>query len=540
MKAFLAASLPSLLPGLGPAGRRPLAEGAPAPRPDHGDPRARWEWFYAAEDPWGYGASAYERTKYGHTLEVLPPGRLGRALELACAEGHFTALLAPRVGELLATDISTAALGRAAERCRGLPHVRFAPLDLARDPLPGRFGLVVASEVFYYLKDRGELARVARKVAAALEPGGLFLTAHARTTADEPDGPGFDWPVGFGAATIGATFASLPDLEPVRELRTPLYRVALFRRRASPRRWRRPVAPEVLEREPSWPEEPALAGHVVRPGEFPARAAADAGFVTRRLPVLMYHRIAADGPAALAACRVHPERLEAQLDWLRSHGFRSVGLDAWLGAADRRFGELPGRAVCLTFDDGYEDFAEVAWPLLRRYGFGATVFLVADLVGRAAAWDAHHGPPAPLMGWATVGRLAREGVAFGGHTATHPYLTRVGPDRLAEELRRSKAALEGRLGLPVRAFAYPFGFVDGLARNAAAAAGYAVAVTTRHGHARWGDDPLLLPRIMVTDADDPGTLARRLGRAQRAPRPRRLRPVDGRCEDGPRAEQPAR
>ena len=273
----------------------------------------------------------------------------------------------------------------------------------------------------------------------------------------------------------------------------------------------------MLEREPSWPEEPALAGHVVRPGEFPARADADARYVTRRLPVLMYHRIAADGPAALAACRVHPERLEAQLDWLRRHGFRSVGLDAWLGAADRRFGELPGRAVCLTFDDGYEDFAEVAWPLLRRYGFGATVFLVADLVGRAAAWDAHHGPPAPLMGWATVGRLAREGVAFGGHTATHPYLTRVGPDRLAEELRRSRATLEGRLGLPVRALAYPFGFVDGLARNAAAAAGYAVAVTTRHGHACYGDDPLLLPRIMVTDADDPGTFARRVRLGQRAP-----------------------
>src|SRR3954449_1077290 len=158
----------------------------------------------------------------------------------------------------------------------------------------------------------------------------------------------------------------------------------------------------------------------------------------------MYHRVAAGGPAARAACRVHPERFEAQLDWLRRHGFRSVGLDAWLGAVDRRFGELPGRAVCLTFDDGYEDFAEVAWPLLRRYGFGATVFLVADLVGRAAEWDARHGPPAPLMGWETVGRLAREGVAFGGHTATHPYLTRVGPGRLAEELRRSRATLGER------------------------------------------------------------------------------------------------
>ena len=80
--------------------------------------RARWESLFAAPDPWGY-SSDYEQTKYEHTLELLPEGPIGRALELACAEGHFTVQLAPRVGTLVAADIAAKALERAAERCAG-------------------------------------------------------------------------------------------------------------------------------------------------------------------------------------------------------------------------------------------------------------------------------------------------------------------------------------------------------------------------------------------------------------------------------------
>ena len=142
---------------------------------------------------------------------------------------------------------------------------------------------------------------------------------------------------------------------------------------------------------------------------------------------------------------------------------------------------LPGRAVCVTFDDGYEDFAETAWPLLRRYGFGAHMFLVADLVGGVAEWDAAEGPPAPLMDWATIERLRREGVTFGCHTCSHPRLTRVGPERVAASCAARRTLLEDRLGAEMSSFAYPFGSVDSLARNAVDAAGFATAVTIREG-----------------------------------------------------------
>ena len=184
---------------------------------------------------------------------------------------------------------------------------------------------------------------------------------------------------------------------------------------------------------------------------------------------------------------------------------------------------LPGRAVCVTFDDGYEDFAATAWPLLRRYGFGAHMFLVADLVGGVAEWDAAEGPPAPLMDWATIERLRREGVTFGCHTCSHPRLTRVGPEQVTAELRRSKTLLEDRLGAEMSSFAYPFGSVDSLARNAVDAAGFATAVTIREGLARYGDDPLLLPRVTVAGETDLETFVQSLGPAEPAPLLRRLR-----------------
>ena len=63
---------------------------------------------------------------------------------------------------------------------------------------------------------------------------------------------------------------------------------------------------------------------------------------------------------------------------------------------------LPGRAVLITFDDGYLDFLTYAWPLLKSYGFSATVFLVTDEVGRSNSWDRVYGEEVPLLGWKEI------------------------------------------------------------------------------------------------------------------------------------------
>jgi peptidoglycan/xylan/chitin deacetylase (PgdA/CDA1 family) len=84
---------------------------------------------------------------------------------------------------------------------------------------------------------------------------------------------------------------------------------------------------------------------------------------------------------------------------------------------------LPGRAILLTFDDGYLDFFTYAHPLLQAYGFSATVFLVAERVGKSNQWDEIYGESVPLMDWVQIRQLQAQGIEFGSHSTTHRPLT---------------------------------------------------------------------------------------------------------------------
>ncbi|HVS00991.1 MAG TPA: trifunctional glycosyltransferase/class I SAM-dependent methyltransferase/polysaccharide deacetylase [Thermoanaerobaculia bacterium] len=450
--------------------------------------------FAAGADPWRY-TSPYEEAKYEQTLALLPPGDIPRALELACAEGHFTVRLAPRVGHLVASDISRIALERTARRCAGCDNVEYWQLDLARDPLPGRFSLIVCSEVLYYVGEG--LQAVARKLAAALEPEGWLLTAHARLVADEPEGPGFDWDHPFGSKTIGEAFAAVGHLCLEREIRTPLYRVQLFRRpRPSlfPARHR----PEVVEAGLP-PLPPQVAAHVLWQGGAPRRASAG-GPATWRLPILMYHRVAPDGSPATARWRVTPEAFEEQVRYLRDSGYHTPRLADWRRAVESKR-PLPGRAVLLTFDDGCRDFAEHAWPVLRRYGFSALVFVVAGAVGGTNWWDVVYGEEVPLLGWDEVRHLRSEGVEIGSHSATHRPLTALTPCEVEREATRSLEILSEALGELVEAFAYPYGDTDPAVRRLVESCGYTYGLSTRPGRCRFEDPLLDLPRIEVVGGD---------------------------------------
>lgn len=217
--------------------------------------------FRAGEDPWDY-RNAYETGKYDQTLSLVPDdGPIARALEIGCAEGLFTERLAPRVGALVAVDIAEAALERARRRCRDLSTVRFRRLDLFADDLPSGFDLVVCSEILYFAGSDDTLARTARKVASALRPGGRLVAAHANVIADDPDQPGFDWRVAFGARRVAEVLAGTDSLALERELRTELYRVQRFRRLAPGENAPAPVVEHVqhgpltgqLRRHACWP-----------------------------------------------------------------------------------------------------------------------------------------------------------------------------------------------------------------------------------------------------------------------------------------------
>src|SRR5262249_33601830 len=139
---------------------------------------------------------------------------------------------------------------------------------------------------------------------------------------------------------------------------------------------------------------------------------------------------------------------------------------------------------------------EFAWPLLQRYGFGATVFVVSGSVGRWNTWDAL-GSAEPLMDWPAIRQLSRDGVEIGAHTVRHHRLTALPAVEAFSEALGSRAALEAQLDAPVVAFAFPFGDYDAGTMHLVGAAGFTYAVTCHAGLATWQSDFLSLPRFEV-------------------------------------------
>lgn len=230
---------------------------------------------------------------------------------------------------------------------------------------------------------------------------------------------------------------------------------------------------------------------------------------TALLPILMYHRVADRGPRSLRRYRLSPAAFDEQLAALREWGYRGVLPDEWRRACEARR-PLPGKAVMLTFDDGYRDFAEDAWPLLERHGFPVTVFVVTDAAGATSRWDARHGQPADLLRWDEIEELRGRGVRFGSHTASHRCLTGLSNADAVRELVRSRTSLEERLGTAVSSIAYPYGDVDGGVTHLAGACGYSVGFTCEARHSELIDSPLLMPRFEVRSEFSMGDFARTL------------------------------
>jgi peptidoglycan/xylan/chitin deacetylase (PgdA/CDA1 family) len=463
-----------------------------ADAPPARDRHAYWEAVYRTPDPWAYD-SDYEQLKYQRTLALLPTAPIGSAVEVACSEGRFTAMLAPRVERLLASDISPTALERARVRCRDLANVEFRPLDFFDQPLPQGLDLLVCSEVLYELPDRADLRRVTARLAAALTPGGHLLSTHANALKDEPTRTGFDWGDTFGAKTISEAFAAVPGLALERSLQTELYRIDLWRRL---RDGEAPAVPQIDRAELGPPPEPDFARHIVWGGAETRRAEAQARETSERLPILMYHRIASDGPAALARYRTTAEAFVEQMRFLRRHGYHAVtSADIVRHLKDGR--PFTGRPVLISFDDGYRDFHNTAWPILRAHDFTAEVMVVTDLVGKAAEWDVEYGPPAALMGWPDIQALAAAGARFGSHMASHSHMAELSSRQIALEAARSRALLERALGERCLAIAAPFGEASDRFVRIAERCGYQVGLTVDPGAAWLSNDPLRLPRIEV-------------------------------------------
>ncbi|MFG6540415.1 polysaccharide deacetylase family protein [Sulfitobacter sp. M22298] len=199
--------------------------------------------------------------------------------------------------------------------------------------------------------------------------------------------------------------------------------------------------------------------------------------------ILMYHSISdAPGPTSIA-----PEVFKAQMQALADSGLPVVTPDALANPP-------APRVVIISFDDGFEDFADTAWPILRDHGFCPIVYLPSGRMGGNDSWAGGNIPARPLMGWDRVETLAAEGVCFGAHSVTHPDLTTLDALMLEEEVSGSGQDIAARLGQPTRHFAPPYGASNSSVLRQVAQH-YDTSVGTRLGVAKAGDDMHDLPRL---------------------------------------------
>ena len=188
-------------------------------------PAAYFERLYAADpDPWKFATSDYEREKYAATLAALPRELYGRALDVGCSIGVLTRALAERCRELVAMDPVPSALAAARERCADTPQVAFLEGAVPAIWPPGRFDLVLLSEVVYYL-DQFDLSRLVGLVAGAIEPQADIVMVHWTGETDYPLGG--DEAAGLFIAGLTAT--GVARVDPGRSSRSGQYRLDVLR-----------------------------------------------------------------------------------------------------------------------------------------------------------------------------------------------------------------------------------------------------------------------------------------------------------------------
>ena len=177
-----------------------------------------------------------------------------------------------------------------------------------------------------------------------------------------------------------------------------------------------------------------------------------------RLPILMYHSIGPLREGFDPFLTISPKMFERHLRWLSQHGFTPIHLSDWVDYV-RSGKSLPDKPVLLTFDDAYCDTAEFGFPLLQKYGFKGTLFVVTDQIGGTNAWDLHLGlSEQKLMTADQISYWAERGIEVGSHTKTHPDLRITAPEQIADQMRGSRERLEQLTSKPVMALAYPYGY----------------------------------------------------------------------------------
>lgn len=201
------------------------------------------------------------------------------------------------------------------------------------------------------------------------------------------------------------------------------------------------------------------------------------------VPVLSYHQVNDTDNNALT---VPTAEFERQMSYLHNEGYHAITpdqLNDYLNSGS----PLPDRPVLITFDDGYRDNYENAFPILKKYDMTATIFLVSDFMDR---FDNY-------LTWAQVQEMSEAGIYMGVHTLSHFELTGLSDSDLNQQLEGGKLAIEWKTLKFAEYIAYPCGSYNDKVLAHTRQYGYKGGFTVRYDLVHPGDSPYLLSRVPI-------------------------------------------
>lgn len=222
------------------------------------------------------------------------------------------------------------------------------------------------------------------------------------------------------------------------------------------------------------------------------------------IPILMYHSISHPVKDAPFKClHLPPHRFAFQMWLLNALGYQGLSMQALTPYLK---GEKTGKVVGITFDDGYRNNLTHALPILQRYGFSATCYVVSNQIDGYNQWDETKGiPKNPLMSADELTQWINAGMEVGVHTHNHVSLPDVDDLTAAQEIIESKTFLENLLGVPMKNFCYPYGKFNQSHIAILAEQGFDTATAMYRGRTEIPerglscDELLTLPRVTVNN-----------------------------------------
>ena len=215
----------------------------------------------------------------------------------------------------------------------------------------------------------------------------------------------------------------------------------------------------------------------------------------QKIPILTYHRF---GKKSKSSLSVPPQVFEQQIAYLKKNGYRVIPLSDLI-AFMQFHTALPKKAVVITIDDGYRSVYDIAFPILKKYGFTATLFIYADFIG----------VPGSSVTWEQLKEMKSNGFEVGSHTLSHCNLTkkRKGEseesymERINKELVLSKQLIDKKLHQDTVAIAFPYGAYNQKVLGLCEKAGYKLGLSVNRGGNPFFANRLILKRSQLLSRD---------------------------------------